>query len=329
MRDSLDITFQENTEQDVEQENLLHMDVISGLSKAQKTLPCKWFYDETGSALFEQITELPEYYLTRVETRLLEALKAELAEELPELSLIIEPGSGSSNKTRILLNSQPQLREYVPIDISAEFLVEAAAQLQQQFRHLQISPVVGDFTCPMQAIAADNHTECLIFFPGSTIGNFDPVEARKLLSNLRHIVDKPCSLLLGVDMTQDKSQLLAAYNDAAGVTAQFNRNLLVRINNELDADFDLAGFSHRAIFNEPQHRIEMHLVSKKLQEVEIAGHTVTFKSGEFIHTENCYKYPRPKLEALLEASGWHIQRVWQDEATSGFGLFLLKSDAAY
>lgn len=328
MRDSLDITFQENSEQDVQYENFLHVDVISGLSKARKTLPCKWFYDEIGSALFEQITELPEYYLTRVETRLLESLKAELAQELPELSLIIEPGSGSSNKTRILLTSQPKLREYVPIDISAEFLEEAAAQLQQQFRHLRISPVVGDFTHAMQPIAADGHAECLIFFPGSTIGNFDPVEAQKLLRNIRLIVDKPCSLLLGVDMTQDKSQLLAAYNDAAGVTAQFNRNLLVRINRELNADFDLAEFSHRAIFNEDQHRIEMHLVSKTAQEVEIAGHTVTFNRGEFIHTENCYKYPRPRLEALLQASGWHIQKVWQDEAASGFGLFLLKSDDA-
>lgn len=324
MKDSLDIVFEE----DIKQSNQFYRDVIDGLSLPNKSLPCKWFYDETGSALFEQITELPEYYLTRAETRLLESLKAELAEELPELSLIIEPGSGSSNKTRILLSSQPKLREYVPMDISAEFLVESAAQLQQQFRHLRISPVVGDFTRAMQPIATDGHADCLVFFPGSTIGNFDPTDARKLLDNIRQMVDKPCSLLIGVDMTQDHSQLLAAYNDAAGVTARFNRNLLVRINRELNADFELANFNHRAIFNEKDHRIEMHLVSNKAQEVEIDGQTVTFKADEFIHTENCYKYPRPRFEALLELSGWQIQRVWQDDSTSGFGLFLLKSAGA-
>lgn len=322
MKDNLDYLIEENIALD----NLLLVDTLNGLAKPQKTLPCKWFYDEVGSALFEEITELPEYYLTRVETGLLESLKAELAAELPELSLIVEPGSGSSNKTRILLSSQPKLREYVPMDISAEFLVEATAQLQQQFRHLQIRPVVGDFTHVIEPIAADEHTDCLIFFPGSTIGNFDPVEARELLRNIRKIVDKPCWLLIGVDMTQDRSQLLAAYNDAAGITAKFNRNLLVRINRELDANFNLEKFSHRALFNANEHRMEMHLVSEANQSVEIAGQKVRFRAGEFIHTENCYKYPRHKFEALLEASGWYMQRVWQDQATSGFGLFLLKSD---
>src|SRR5690606_21126528 len=139
-----------------------------------------------------------------------------------------------------------------------------------------------------------------------------------LLNNIRNIVDKPCWLLIGVDMTQDRSQLLAAYNDAAGVTAKFNQNLLVRINRELGADFELEKFSHRAVFNSNHHRIEMHLVSEEAQEVEISGQTVIFRTGEFIHTENCYKYPRLKFEALLQASGWHIQRVWQDQAISGF-----------
>ena len=323
MKDNLDYLIEE----DVDQDNLFLMDVLYGLNKQQKTLPCKWFYDEVGSALFEEITELPEYYLTRVETALLESLRGRLADEIPELSLIVEPGSGSSNKTRILLSSQPKLREYVPMDISAEFLVEAAAQLQQQFRHLQISPVVGDFTHVMEPIAIHDHADCLIFFPGSTIGNFDPVEAHELLSNIRNIVDKPCWLLIGVDMTQDRSQLLAAYNDAAGITAKFNQNLLLRINRELNADFNLDKFSHRAVFNPNEHRIEMHLVSEVTQSVDVAGQTVQFNAGEFIHTENCYKYPRPKFEKLLVASGWHIQRAWQDQSTSGFGLFLLKSEA--
>jgi L-histidine Nalpha-methyltransferase len=323
MKDNLDYLIEE----DVDQDNLFLMDVLHGLNKQQKTLPCKWFYDEVGSALFEEITELPEYYLTRVETGLLESLKTQLADEIPELSLIVEPGSGSSNKTRILLSSQPKLREYVPMDISAEFLVEAAAQLQQQFRHLQISPVVGDFTHVIEPMAIHDHADCLIFFPGSTIGNFDPAEAQELLGNIRNIVDKPCWLLIGVDMTQDQSQLLAAYNDAAGVTAKFNQNLLARINRELDADFNLDNFSHRAVFNPKEHRIEMHLVSKVTQSVDLAGQTVQFSAGEFIHTENCYKYPRPKFEKLLAASGWHIQHVWQGQSTSGFGLFLLKSEA--
>lgn len=324
MKDNLDIVLDVH----VQEENRLLADVIGGLLTPPKTLPCKWFYDEAGSALFEEITGLPEYYLTRVETCLLESLKTELAQELPALSLIVEPGSGSSNKTRILLASQTKLREYVPMDISAEFLVEAAAQLQQQFRHLKISPVVGDFTHFIDPIEVRDHADCLIFFPGSTIGNFDPAEAQKLLSNIRNIVDKPCWMLIGVDMTQDKLPLLAAYNDAAGITAKFNRNLLVRINRELGANFDLDRFSHRAVFNEDEHRIEMHLVSDEAQEVDLSGRTVSFKAGEFIHTENCYKYPRPQFEALLQASGWHMQRVWQDDTISGFGLFLLKSDAS-
>jgi L-histidine Nalpha-methyltransferase len=324
MKDNLDYLV----EDDIDQDNLFLMDVLYGLNKQQKSLPCKWFYDEVGSALFEEITELPEYYLTRVETSLLQSLKSDLATEIPALSLIIEPGSGSSNKTRILLSSQPHLREYVPMDISAEFLVEAAAQLQQQFRHLQIRPVVGDFTHVMEPIAVHDHADCLIFFPGSTIGNFDPVEAQKLLSNIRHIVDRPCWLLIGVDMTQAQPQLLAAYNDSLGITAKFNQNLLVRINRELGADFDLRQFHHRAVFNPDEHRIEMHLVSQTTQVVEIAGQSVRFKAGEFIHTENCYKYPRPKFEALLAASGWHTQRVWEDQKASGFGLFLLKSEVA-
>lgn len=324
MRDNLDYLVEE----EIQQESLFLSDVLHGLSKQQKTLPCKWFYDEVGSALFEEITDLPEYYLTRVETGLLESLKTELATELPALSLIVEPGSGSSNKTRILLSSQPNLSEYVPMDISAEFLVEAAAQLQQQFRHLQISPVVGDFTHVLEPIAVHNHADCLIFFPGSTIGNFDPVEAQRLLSNIRNIVDKPCWLLIGVDMTQDQLQLLAAYNDSLGITAKFNQNLLVRINRELGASFDINQFQHRAVFNPNEHRIEMHLVSQTTQVVEIAGNSISFKAGEFIHTENCYKYPRTKFEALLVASGWHSQRVWQDQTTSGFGMFLLKSEVA-
>lgn len=321
MKDYVESTL----EAPLHEENPLLRDVMTGLSKVQKTLPCKWFYDEIGSFLFEQITQLPEYYLTRVETRLLESLKEELAAALPDLSIIVEPGSGSSNKTRILLASLSRLREYVPMDISAEFLVEEAVQLQAQFKHLKITPVIGDFTNIVTPIALHDHAECLIFFPGSTIGNFDSAEARILLQRMRHLVDKPCHLLIGVDMTQDREQLLAAYNDAAGTTAKFNLNLLVRLNRELGADFDLTKFSHRAVFNADAHRIEMHLVSDEAQQINLMGQPISFGAGESIHTENCHKYPRAKFEALIQSSGWHIKRTWQDETTSGFCLFLLKS----
>jgi dimethylhistidine N-methyltransferase len=320
MKDNLDSAIDVATQS----QDLFLADVINGLSKTNKTLPCKWFYDEAGSALFEDITNLSEYYLTRVETRLLESLKTELVHAIPRLSLIIEPGSGSSNKTRILLASQPQLREYMPIDISAEFLFESATHLQREFSHLKVNPLVADFTQAIKPVATNDHTDSLIFFPGSTIGNFDPAEARQLLCNIRNIVDKPCWLLIGVDMTQDTSQLLAAYNDAAGVTARFNQNLLVRINRELRADFDLPKFRHRAVFDADQHRIEMHLVSTEAQRIKISNRVVQFEAGEYIHTENCYKYPRASFEALLHASGWQVQRVWQDMEASGFGLFLVR-----
>lgn len=300
-------------------------EVVSHLQA--NTLSCKWFYDATGSILFEQITETPEYYPTRVEARLLQQLSANLVDYLPELTLIVEPGSGSSNKTRILLGSQPRLAEYIPMDISAQFLHENAQTLRADFPHLRISPLVCDFTKLDQPLPLDGHEQALIFFPGSTIGNFNPQEAVRLLDNIRVMAGDNSWLLLGVDMTQDADKLLAAYDDAAGITARFNKNILHRINVELGADFVLDGFEHRAVFNAEAHRIEMHLVSTRQQTVALAGHKFEFEAGEFIHTENSHKYPRAKFEALLQQAGWLTQHVWQDQEESGFGVFLLRSQA--
>lgn len=308
-----------------DQHTLLASDVIAGLSQPAKTLPCKWFYDVAGSELFEQITETPEYYLTRVETRLLLELTSGLADYVPHLTLIIEPGSGSSNKTRMLLSSQPNLLEYMPMDISAGFLYASAVKLEQDFPHLKVTPIVCDFTALTEPLSIDKTHECLIFFPGSTIGNFDPEEARHLLKNIRAMAGRPCWLLIGVDMTQDAARLLAAYNDKAGITDKFNKNILARINRELGANFDLEKFQHRAIFNRDEHRIEMHLVSTKAQTVELAGNQFGFEAGEFIHTENSYKYPKAKFESLLHDAGWLIDHVWEDTDESHFGVFLLRS----
>lgn len=302
-------------------------DVLHGLAQPDKTLPCKWFYDAVGSELFEQITKTPEYYLTRVETDLLLKLTPELAAYVPTLSAIIEPGSGSSNKTRILLQSQPRLREYIPIDISADFLYDSASSLKKEFPHLKVSPLVLDFTALSQPLRMDSSGECLVFFPGSTIGNFNASEAKELLKNIRIMAGKACWLLIGVDMTQNAARLLDAYNDGAGITAQFNKNMLSRINRELGANFDLGKFEHRAIFNIEQHRIEMHLVSTETQTVKVAGQSFSFEVNEFIHTENSHKYPRDKFESLLEDAGWLVNHVWEDTEESGFGIFLLKSSS--
>lgn len=301
------------------------MDVIEGLSSTAKSLPCKWFYDEAGSQLFEAITKTTEYYPTRVETRLLEGLVDELVELIPDLAVVIEPGSGSSLKTRILLASQPRLQTYMPIDISETFLLETAHQLRRDFPQLAIKPLVADFTADLQPLALDAQSQRMVFFPGSTIGNFAPTEAKQLLRNIHHWAGKDAWLLMGVDMTQDAGKLLAAYNDAEGITARFNRNILVRANLELEANFDIEAFEHKAIVNQVEHRVEMHLASRGRQAVELQGHTFYFEPGESIHTENCYKYTQLDFEAIARDCGWGKLQLWQDDVESSFGVFLFKA----
>lgn len=322
-----------NTKTDVSRRQLdaityenFQRDVLYGLSQPQKSLPCKWFYDETGALLFEEITQTPEYYLTRTETRMLKELSPELARYIPELDTVIEPGSGSSIKTRILLRALPQLTSYIPIDISEEMLMDAANQLNEEFPALTVTPYVHDFAAPVPPmLKLQQSGERMVFFPGSTIGNFSPKEAQRLLRGFDSLVHRDGWLLLGVDTTQDKRKLLAAYDDAAGITAQFNKNILVRVNRELHGNFNLDQFAHRAIFNSVESRVEIHLVSTQSQTVEIGGHLFVFEPGETIHTENCYKYSLESVEQLTRNSGWQVEQVWGDDAGTGFKEILFKT----
>ncbi len=300
-------------------------DVIEGLAKPQKTIPCKWFYDEVGSIVFEEITETPEYYPTRVETKLLVDVAQDLQSLLPALSAIIEPGSGSSIKTRLLLGSQKALQTYIPMDISKDFLNFITEQLHLDYPHINTIPLIGDFTNingPFEAITNSNR---LVFFPGSTIGNFSPGDAKDLLESFHHLAGDDGHLLIGVDGTQDASQLLAAYNDAQGVTAIFNKNLLVRANAELNANFAIDQFEHFVLFNAEEQRVEMHLKSLKAQTVNIGEASFSFKEDETIFTESCYKYNQAQFMALAKESSWALVKCWKDMYLSDFQLFLLKS----
>jgi dimethylhistidine N-methyltransferase len=286
--------------------------VIAGLSSPRKNLPCRFFYDARGSDLFEEITHLPEYYPTRTETAILEAHAAEMAQGVAGGGVLIEFGSGSSRKTEILLARSPQLFAYVSIDVSASALDEARQRLAAHFPALALYPIVGDFSRPV-ALPADLAGRAKTgFFPGSTVGNFAPEDAIRLLHVMRATVSPAGRLIVGIDLKKDARTLVAAYDDAAGVTAAFNLNLLARINRELDASFDLASFRHKAIYDPREGRIEMHLVSTRAQEIRVAGRRFRFAAGETIHTENSYKYSIPQFQNLARAAGWHPHHVWTD-----------------
>jgi dimethylhistidine N-methyltransferase len=296
----------------LEGENEFAAAVIDGLSRPQKTLPCRFFYDARGSELFEEITRLPEYYPTRTEAAILEAHAGEMVDTVPRGGALVEFGSGSSLKTEILLRHLPRLGCYVMIDVSASALDEAAARLSSRFPTLDVRPIVGDFSFPM-ALPADVAARPKTgFFPGSTIGNFTPAEALRLLRVFRAVLSPGGRLIVGADLRKDARTLVLAYNDAAGVTAAFNLNLLVRINRELGGDFDLAAFRHEAIYNPREGRIEMHLVSTRPQEAAVLGRRFRFREGETIHTENSYKYSIPQFQDLARSAGWQPSRVWTD-----------------
>jgi dimethylhistidine N-methyltransferase len=303
-------------------------DVLEGLDDDQKHLPSIWLYDHRGSELFEEITEVAEYYPTRTETRLLAGLAPELESEIGGVHTLVEIGSGSSRKTRLLLAAMHSLRRYVPVDISADFLHEAAAGLARDFPDVAVLPVVADFTEPfaLPAAAAEDPAGNLGFFPGSTIGNFTPDAAVDLMTQLGRTLGPRSRLLIGVDTTQDPALLIPAYDDAAGVTAAFNLNLLDRINRELDGDFDRRDFRHLAR-HDPQHgRIEMHLVSQRAHEVRVRGRTFAFAAGETIHTENCYKYSPSQFLHMAHAAHWRCERSWQDGGRTGFTVYLLRRE---
>lgn len=288
-------------------------DVIAGLTAPRKTLRPKYFYDEEGSRLFEEITQVPEYYPTRTELGILEDNGTAIASLIPAGGALVEFGAGSSVKIRTVLRALDKLAIYVPVDISAEFLAGEAAVLQKDFPKLKVLPVVADFTRPFALPAAARNSPRVGFFPGSTIGNFEPGEAENFLTHAARILGPGSHLIVGVDLLKNADVLHAAYNDAAGVTARFNLNLLARINRELGADFDLDAFEHQAIFNDKRSRVEMHLVSRERQRVSICGRKVDFEAGETIHTECSYKYTLSSFGALARRAGWIPVKSWTDE----------------
>lgn len=286
--------------------------LVEGLSAPQKSLPCRFFYDAQGSELFEQITQLPEYYPTRSEIAILEAQAASIAAHTPPGSVLIEFGSGSSRKTEIVLASLPSLAAYVPIDVSGDALADAKLRLHERFPALRILPVIGDFRAVLTLPRELARRPRLGFFPGSTIGNFTPEDARALLAAMAHTLKNGGRLLIGIDLRKDVARLEAAYDDAQGVTAAFNLNILARANRDLGANFDLDAFAHQAKFNDAESRVEIHIVSKRAQTVDVRGMTFTFEEGEKIHTENSYKYTIESFQALAREAGWTPRAVWTD-----------------
>jgi len=288
--------------------------VIHGLSQRRKSLPSRYFYDAEGSRLFEAITRLPEYYLTRTETAILAAHASDIAQGVPAGSVLIEFGSGSSRKTEILLDAMADLAAYVPVDVSADALAAAQQRLASRFPDLDVRPVEADFSHPVAVPRDLSGRPRLGFFPGSTIGNLETHEAQRLLAALRSTLAPGGRLILGVDLVKDEDTLLRAYNDAAGVTAAFNLNLLGRINRTFGPVFDLSAFAHEAIYNVREARIEMHLVSRRPQVVRLMGETFRFAAGETIHTENSHKYTFAGVRELARKAGWRPGRTWTDDA---------------
>jgi L-histidine Nalpha-methyltransferase len=287
-------------------------DVIEGLSTPQKYLLAKHFYDAEGSRLFEEITALPEYYPTRTELGILRAHAAAIVGPVRPGTALVEFGSGATTKVRVLLGAVPQIAAYVPVDISVEFLNGEAARLKRDFPRLEVLPVAADFTGLFDLPGKVRARPLVGFFPGSTIGNFEPPAAAAFLRRAAGILGPSGTLIVGVDLVKDSAVLDAAYDDAAGVTARFNLNILARINRELDGDFDLDAFSHRAFFDREHSRIEMHLVSRGDQQVRVAGHAFAFRADETIHTENSYKYTREGFIALARDAGWTSRAVFTD-----------------
>lgn len=287
-------------------------DVLSGLSATRKRIPPKYFYDSDGSHLFEEITRLDEYYPTRTELRILETHAAEMGRLVPAGAALVEFGSGACRKVSFLLDAMAEAGAFVPVDISADFLEMNAARLRASYRGLAILPVAADFTRPFALPTDVAAMPKAGFFPGSTIGNFEPHEAVAFLRNAADILGEGATMIVGADRLKDPNVLHAAYNDAMGVTARFNLNLLRRINRELRGNFDLRGFSHYAFFNTVESRIEMHLVSARAQRVSVAGESFAFREGESLHTECSYKYSPASFGALAAEAGWDVAAMWSD-----------------
>lgn len=306
------------------QPELFRQDVIAGLSAQRKTLPCRWLYDERGSELFEQITRLPEYYPTRVETGILRSNAGEIASFIGKGATVIEYGAGAGIKTEILMAALEAPRLYVPVDISGDFLDQAVISMRHRFPNIGIRPIVADFTEPFEIPDAIPLKGRSAFFPGSTIGNLDHAETVTFLRRVHRHVGSKGTAVIGADLTKDIRILLAAYDDRQGVTATFNLNLLARINRELEADFKLERFAHQARWNKINSAVEMHLVSLEAQSVIVDGQIFHFVAGETIHTETSRKYSVRTLSAIVESAGWYIEDMWTDSRQS-FGVFGLDS----
>jgi dimethylhistidine N-methyltransferase len=299
--------------------------ILAGLTAPQKQLEPQFLYDERGSELFDRITALVEYYPTRTELSLLAAHGAEIASLVGLEAAVIELGAGSSRKARLLLGALDWPAAYVPVDISAAYLERQAAEIARLFPNLVVMPLVADFNEPLQLPRALRARRTLLFFPGSTIGNSSRAGALRLLGQLRSNSASPSALLVGVDMCSDPRALHCAYNDAGGVTSAFNLNLLARLNRELGADFDLEAFEHTALYDERESRIEMRLVSRRRQTVNVAGTPIEFLAGEYLITEHSHKYAPDEFAALARAAGWRSERYWIDPARL-FSVHYLCSD---
>ncbi|MBA3341481.1 MAG: L-histidine N(alpha)-methyltransferase [Gemmatimonadaceae bacterium] len=287
-------------------------EIIRGLWATPKTLPPKLFYDEIGAALFERICTLDEYYLTRAELEILTSHASTIADLAGPRCGLIEYGSGAGTKVRLLLDVLDEPAAYAPVDISADQLARIAREIAAEYPGLSVRPLVADYTGPLLVPPLPEGTRPLVFFPGSTIGNFDPHEAAAFLRRAGITVGSEGAMLLGVDRRKDARVLEAAYNDASGVTAAFNLNVLARLNREFGSDFDLQRFRHNALWNDQASRIEMHLESLEAQTVRVADEPVHFAKGETIWTESSYKYDRSGLEELVRRGGFELARLWTD-----------------
>lgn len=300
-------------------------DVIAGLSAKPKMLLPKYFYDSVGSQLFERITLLPEYYPTRTELGILHANARALAELAPKDAVLVEFGAGSAVKAKILLNAAPQIASYVPVDISAEFLADEARRLERDIPRIGVFPVAADFTAAFELPDAVRNRPRIGFFPGSTIGNFDPAQAKDFLRQAAQVLGPDALFIVGADRVKDEDVLFAAYNDSVGVTAQFNLNLLTRINRELGGSFEVDAFRHFASYNHALARIEMYLESVKPQVARVRDFAFSFAAGETIHTESSHKFTLESFTMLAADAGWTVSNVLSDEREY-FSVYVLRQD---
>jgi len=301
-------------ESKLSQREAFRADVLAGLAQQQKTLPSRWLYDQRGSELFEEITGLDEYYLTRTETAILRRHARDMAALCGQGAVLLEYGAGAAIKSEILIDALHAPRMYAPIDIAADFLAQTVERIRDRFPELATRPIITDFTVDFEIPADVPAHPRAAFFPGSTLGNLGGSGAGALLRRMREHVGKPGAAIIGVDLRKELETLIAAYDDKRGVTAEFNLNVLARINRELNGGFPTEMFAHEARWNEPESAIEMHLVSRKPQVVSVAGHSFAFARGETIHTETCRKFDVAGFAHAAQRSGWRVDKVWSDPA---------------